>query len=105
MGTHPTVPSRTAHGTLQAYLEQHPEFIGKSVAAKFPDAASGQLPFLFKVLSIGTALSIQSHPDKELAGRLFAERPDVYKGEYGVTTRYPTWHVFCILTVRPQPQA
>jgi mannose-6-phosphate isomerase len=48
---------------------------------KFPDAASGQLPFLFKVLSIGTALSIQAHPDKALAEKLFEERPQIYKGE------------------------
>jgi mannose-6-phosphate isomerase class I len=31
------------------------------------------------VLSVATALSIQAHPDKALAERLFAERPDVYK--------------------------
>ena len=30
-----------------------------------------------QVLSVDTALSIQSHPDKELAGRLHAERPKV----------------------------
>jgi mannose-6-phosphate isomerase len=33
------------------------------------------------VLSIGTALSIQAHPDKKLAERLHKERGDVYKGE------------------------
>ncbi len=32
-----------------------------------------------QVLSVATALSIQAHPDKALAERLFAERPDVYK--------------------------
>lgn len=30
------------------------------------------LPFLFKVLSVGNALSIQAHPDKELAAKLHA---------------------------------
>lgn len=30
-----------------------------------------------QVLSVDTALSIQSHPDKQLAARLHAERPDV----------------------------
>lgn len=39
------------------------------------------LPFLFKVLSIKTALSIQAHPDKELARRLHALRPDLYKDD------------------------
>lgn len=39
------------------------------------------LPFLFKVLSINKALSIQAHPDKSLAEKLFSERPDVYKDD------------------------
>ena len=30
-----------------------------------------------QVLSVQTALSIQSHPDKELAARLHKERPNV----------------------------
>jgi hypothetical protein len=33
--------------------------------------------FTWQVLSVDTALSIQSHPDKQLAGRLHAERPEV----------------------------
>ena len=40
---------------------------------------NGDLPFLFKVLSINKALSIQAHPDKQLAQNLFAKFPDVYK--------------------------
>jgi mannose-6-phosphate isomerase len=32
-----------------------------------------------QVLSVATALSIQAHPDKVLAAKLFAERPDIYK--------------------------
>lgn len=32
-----------------------------------------------QVLSVETALSIQSHPDKRLAERLHAQRPEVYK--------------------------
>jgi mannose-6-phosphate isomerase len=46
------------------------------------DAATSfgsDLPFLLKVLSVRTALSIQSHPDKALAERLHWDRPDVYK--------------------------
>ena len=39
------------------------------------------LPFLFKVLSVRTALSIQAHPDKELAQQLHASRPDMYKDD------------------------
>ncbi|KAH8310801.1 hypothetical protein KR044_003076 [Drosophila immigrans] len=37
------------------------------------------LPYLFKVLSIRKALSIQVHPNKCEAERLNRERPDVYK--------------------------
>lgn len=39
----------------------------------------GSLPFLFKVLSVRKALSIQSHPDAALAQKLHAEFPDIYK--------------------------
>jgi mannose-6-phosphate isomerase len=39
------------------------------------------LPFLFKVLSVQTALSIQSHPDKKLAERLHASNPKEYKDD------------------------
>ena len=58
------------------------ELIGASVTERFRNegAAEGNLPFLFKILAIEKALSIQTHPDKEMARRLHAERPDVYKG-------------------------
>ncbi|BEJ10771.1 hypothetical protein CspHIS471_0101930 [Cutaneotrichosporon sp. HIS471] len=79
MGTHPSNPSRTATGLLSEYLAAHPNLIGSKVAHKFPDTRDGALPFLFKVLSIGTALSIQAHPDKTLASQLHKERPDIYK--------------------------
>jgi len=36
-------------------------------------------PFLFKVLAIEKALSIQSHPDKETARKLHAQQPNIYK--------------------------
>eukprot|EP01099_Mayorella_cantabrigiensis_P004525 TRINITY_DN3410_c0_g1_i1.p1 TRINITY_DN3410_c0_g1~~TRINITY_DN3410_c0_g1_i1.p1 ORF type:complete len:449 (+),score=95.19 TRINITY_DN3410_c0_g1_i1:57-1403(+) len=38
-----------------------------------------QLPFLFKVLSVNKALSIQAHPDKRTAQRLYLDRGDLYK--------------------------
>ncbi|XP_017967565.1 mannose-6-phosphate isomerase [Drosophila navojoa] len=38
-----------------------------------------ELPYLFKVLSIKKALSIQVHPNKCEAERLHAERPEIYK--------------------------
>eukprot|EP00951_Prasinocladus_malaysianus_P004978 scaffold35369_cov15-Prasinocladus_malaysianus.AAC.1 len=50
-----------------------PRSLGR--AARFGD----DLPYLFKVLSVETALSIQAHPDKTLAYKLHAEKPDIYK--------------------------
>lgn len=60
IGTHPKGPSKLKTG------EDLRETIG------------GDLPFLFKVLSAGKALSIQAHPDRELAGRLHANNPEAY---------------------------
>ena len=86
MGTHHTSPSRlldsSSQEKLSDYLAAHPGLIGAHVVEGFKDegAAEGNLPFLFKVLAIGKALSIQTHPDKEMARKLHAERPNVYKG-------------------------
>jgi mannose-6-phosphate isomerase len=59
--THPNAPS-TLFGkegvTLKSVLT--PTLLSPDVAARF----DGDLPFLFKVLSVGKALSIQAHPDK-----------------------------------------
>ena len=40
---------------------------------------SGALPFLFKILSVETPLSIQAHPHKQLAEELHHKYPDIYK--------------------------
>ena len=42
------------------------------------EAVGEELPFLFKVLSAGKALSIQAHPDKDIAKRLNEENPSAY---------------------------
>eukprot|EP00543_Licmophora_paradoxa_P006376 CAMPEP_0202451306 /NCGR_PEP_ID=MMETSP1360-20130828/9773_1 /ASSEMBLY_ACC=CAM_ASM_000848 /TAXON_ID=515479 /ORGANISM="Licmophora paradoxa, Strain CCMP2313" /LENGTH=488 /DNA_ID=CAMNT_0049069847 /DNA_START=37 /DNA_END=1503 /DNA_ORIENTATION=- len=42
------------------------------------DAVGAELPFLFKVLSAGKALSIQAHPDKDKAQKLHSENPNAY---------------------------
>lgn len=84
MGTHVTLPSYQTSSSLplSEILKSSPEkYLGSSILSKYPNAREGQLPFLFKVLSIGKALSIQAHPDKKLAERLHEERPDVYKGQ------------------------
>mmetsp|Transcript_13813 Transcript_13813/g.45125 ORF Transcript_13813/g.45125 Transcript_13813/m.45125 type:complete len:458 (+) Transcript_13813:741-2114(+) len=47
-----------------------------------PAAATGHgLPFLLKVLSVRTALSIQAHPNKKLAEQLHNEKPSYYKDD------------------------
>ncbi|ESK87995.1 mannose-6-phosphate isomerase [Moniliophthora roreri MCA 2997] len=86
MGTHPTSPSHlldsasgSASTKLSEYLKSNPSLIGSRVAELFPDAKEGNLPFLFKVLSIEKALSIQTHPDKATAEKLHAEQPNIYK--------------------------
>jgi mannose-6-phosphate isomerase class I len=93
MGTHPSGPSAVlATGVdLKQYLSDHPDQLGLAVSERF-----GDLPFLFKVLAIKKALSIQAHPDKKLAQRLHRERPDVYKGMIfvcdSISRRYLTLH-------------
>jgi mannose-6-phosphate isomerase len=76
MGTHPSGPAKVSSSTfLLDVLKQHNEIIGV-----VPDGyAVDDLPFLFKVLSIQTALSIQAHPDKSRAVSLNARFPDLYK--------------------------
>eukprot|EP00890_Picochlorum_soloecismus_P004154 jgi/Picsp_1/473/NSC_00471-R1_mannose-6-phosphate isomerase len=81
MGTHPSGPSVIEGGeldrkTLQEAITEHPEVLGSALGV-----FGTTLPFLFKVLSIKTALSIQSHPDKGLAEKLHKTRPDIYKDD------------------------
>jgi len=81
MGTHVSSPSRvaTSGDLLSDYLKQNQDDIGAQIANRF-DAPDGVLPFLFKVLSIEKALSIQTHPDKATAVKLHAEQPHIYRG-------------------------
>jgi mannose-6-phosphate isomerase len=65
MGAHIKAPSRviTDKGEipLDRLIDEYPdEILGKSISEKF----TGQMPFLFKVLSAAKPLSIQAHPDK-----------------------------------------
>ena len=60
IGTHPKGPSKVKTGEMLS------------------DVIGEELPFLFKVLSAGKALSIQAHPDKENAERLNKENPSKY---------------------------
>lgn len=62
MGTHPNGPSRIASSgeSLHEWIIQNPQALGDQVLNMF----GVQLPFLFKVLSVNKALSIQVHPSK-----------------------------------------
>jgi mannose-6-phosphate isomerase len=79
MGAHPKAPSALildgARASLRQLIAQHPRpLLGTDVSTRF----EGTLPFLFKVLSIGEALSIQAHPNKHQAERLHAQDPEHY---------------------------
>jgi len=78
MGTHPNGPSvkRGTGENLKSILLANPELLTTGIASKY-----GDLPFLFKVLSIRKALSIQAHPDKKLAEYLYQNFPDKYKDD------------------------
>ncbi|XP_022919768.2 mannose-6-phosphate isomerase isoform X1 [Onthophagus taurus] len=61
---------------LLELLKEKPEYLGEKIKSVF---GKEKLPFLFKILSIEKALSIQVHPDKEMAKQLHSKFPDVYK--------------------------
>lgn len=83
MGTHVSSPSTvaTSGDLLSDYLKQNENGIGERVVNRF-SVSGGVLPFLFKVLSIEKALSIQTHPDKATAEKLHAEQPHIYRGRH-----------------------
>ncbi len=79
MGTHVKGPSQIAHKketvrSLRDVLLAHPELLGELVFKRY----GGQLPFLFKVLSVNKSLSIQAHPTKEHATILHNHFPETY---------------------------
>ncbi|XP_019616439.1 PREDICTED: mannose-6-phosphate isomerase-like [Branchiostoma belcheri] len=79
MGTHPKGPSTIVSPgmpdtSLAQWVQDNPTALGEKVLHKFDK----QLPFLFKVLSVNTSLSIQAHPAKRHAEELHAARPDKY---------------------------
>lgn len=65
MGTHPNCPSYAVRKgkedvALLDWIEANPDSLGQKVKDYF----KMKLPFLFKVLSVRTSLSIQTHPNK-----------------------------------------
>ncbi len=80
MGTHVNGPSMLASPdrriSLKEYIAENPSVLGEQSRTRFGEDG---LPFLFKVLSVNKALSIQTHPDKDSAKKLHLQKPDVYK--------------------------
>ncbi len=79
IGTHKNLPSEIYINNhfypLDKIIKKFPkEILGEYVANKF----NNNLPFLLKVLSIKQALSIQAHPNKELAKLLHLKDPVNY---------------------------
>lgn len=70
IGAHPRAPSRLVDGTslLQHIESDRAGTLGESVSRDF----EGRLPFLLKVLAVGTPLSLQAHPNLVQAREGFA---------------------------------
>jgi mannose-6-phosphate isomerase len=79
MGTHPKLPSKDLQTkrSLLDLVQDNQMLLSKEIAEKYEN----KLPFLFKVLSINKALSIQAHPNKKLAEKLHAKDPENYPGQ------------------------
>lgn len=78
MGTHPSNPSKDVQTqrTLLDLVQDNQALMSRGISKRFGE----KLPFLFKVLSIRKALSIQAHPNKKLAEKLHAKDPKNYPG-------------------------
>ncbi|KAF1945926.1 mannose-6-phosphate isomeras-like protein [Clathrospora elynae] len=76
MGTHPSLPSKDleTQRTLLDLVQENQALLSTEIAERYEN----KLPFLFKVLSINKALSIQAHPNKKLAEQLHANDPKNY---------------------------
>ncbi|XP_059670593.1 mannose-6-phosphate isomerase 1-like [Cornus florida] len=91
MGTHGSGPSFVVQSgengvsvgeeggdlSLKSWIAQNPSVLGDKVVDKW----GSNLPFLFKVLSVAKALSIQAHPDKKLAEVLHKAQPNNFKDD------------------------
>jgi len=76
MGAHTSASSVLPDGrTLDRAIREDPfHFLGSSLARR----NHRSLPFLFKILDASRPLSIQAHPDRELAAKLHASDPEHY---------------------------
>lgn len=99
MGTHPSLPSKDVETrrSLLDLIQDNKALMSTEVSKKY----SEKLPFLFKVLSIRKALSIQAHPNKKLAEELHRKDPKNYPGtSFPRKKTYP----FILISCRRQSQ-
>lgn len=75
-GTHISGPSEIGLPQTNGSVAYQP--LATYLASNYPQYQDG-LPYLLKVLSIRTALSIQAHPDAGLAKELHKKFPSIYK--------------------------
>ena len=78
-GSHPAGPSLVIIDDqrirLDAFLAKEPSMVA---SIELYHKYNGQLPFLFKILSVDQPLSLQAHPDKRLAQMLHEKDPKNY---------------------------
>lgn len=66
----------------ELFAKDAKKFLGDTYLEKLgqrDEELKQSLSYLFKVLSVNTALSIQAHPNKQLAQKLHTQFPDKYK--------------------------
>ena len=82
MGTHPSLPSKDVETqrSLLDLVQGNQALMSPEINKRY----EGKLPFLFKVLSIQKALSIQAHPNKKLAEKLHENDPKNYPGSLSI---------------------
>jgi mannose-6-phosphate isomerase len=79
MGAHSRGPSKIRLGdrmiSLRELIRRFPEeALGQAADGRY----QAQLPFLFKVISVGESLSIQAHPARDQAAQLHRRDPEHY---------------------------
>ncbi|NLF26083.1 MAG: mannose-6-phosphate isomerase, class I [Deltaproteobacteria bacterium] len=83
IGSHPASPSQVVFDASTVPLNQVISlFPGAVLGASALSRFDAELPFLFKVLSVAEPLSIQAHPNAELASRLHFRDPKHYPDKH-----------------------
>jgi mannose-6-phosphate isomerase len=87
------LPTDASHTFVDGRIRRCPRSSCRAAGRPTEDPRVGLPAFLFKLLAIHTALSIQSYPDKKFAERLDAVAPNLYK--CAPSPRITTTFLFC----------